>query len=73
MWRILHFLLMSLGKFSYLTLVHVFCSSPAVLDFKCNLPSVKRGCLPTSMRQQFIEVNQNKALILHDTLEALDR
>ena len=48
-------------------------SSPAVLEFKASLPSAKKSGLTSELRQGFNEVYQNKALILHDALEALER
>ena len=48
-------------------------STPALLEYKATLPSNKRGSIAAESRQQFLEVYQNKALILHDTIEALER
>ena len=48
-------------------------STAALLEYKASLPSNKRGSIAALSRQRFLDVYHNKALILHDTIDALDR
>ena len=50
-----------------------FCSSPAVLQCQATLNSVRVESMPLNMRQQFVEVEEEKSLMMHDTLEMIDR
>eukprot|EP00058_Branchiostoma_floridae_P021850 XP_002607340.1 hypothetical protein BRAFLDRAFT_69750 [Branchiostoma floridae] len=48
-------------------------SSPAYFALYMDFPSVRQQGLPLEMRQRFADVSAEKALTLHDNLEALDR
>ncbi|ELT98833.1 hypothetical protein CAPTEDRAFT_210878 [Capitella teleta] len=48
-------------------------SSAELVEHVANLPSTKVTQMPRMMRQKFAEVGQEKALVLHDILEAVER
>ena len=51
----------------------LFFSTPAVIEYKNKLPSNKKGRMAQEMRQRFAEITEEKALMLHDALEAKER
>ena len=48
-------------------------STPAVLEYQASLPSNRVGALAREQRQKFVEVTEEKALMMHDALEAKGR
>lgn len=48
-------------------------STPAVLEYQASLPSTRVGNMANDQRQKFSEVTQEKALLMHDALEAKER
>ncbi|CAH1773653.1 unnamed protein product [Owenia fusiformis] len=48
-------------------------SSPALVEFQNNALSNKYGSMALNMRQQFSEVHEEKAVVLHDELEHRER
>ena len=51
----------------------IYFSTPAVLEYQSKLPSNRATYMTSEMRQKFREVNEEKALILHEALEAKER
>ena len=48
-------------------------STPAVVQYQNQLPSNAKGVMLVGMRQRFSEVSEERALLLHDVLEAVER
>lgn len=48
-------------------------SSPELEKFLQTAPSTRKSAMALELRQKFSEVNEEKALLLHDILEAVDR
>ena len=66
-----HFYAIIITLISYVCLS--FCSSAELLEHVASLPINKVGGMPLEMRHRFAEIGEEKALVLHDTLEAVER
>lgn len=51
----------------------VLFSSAELVEHVASLPSNRVSHMPGEMRQRFAEIGQEKALVLHDVLEAIER
>ena len=48
-------------------------SSPAVIKFQMECTSNDAHDMPMRMRQEFVEISEEQAIMMHDTLESIER